>query len=139
MAMAQVAHQAGHVWRCQRFAAKLLEQLEQHACQWLHRTQALVQVGIGMRQAQCHAIGRAPKGAEVIGLQRRAQVRRKQRQYLFTTVEAASAKVQVGFAADGTNGRCAQFFNPLLLPGGGLDVGGRETHVVAASAPAPSA
>jgi hypothetical protein len=46
MAMPQVSDQARHVRCRQRFTAKLLQHLEQHARQWLHRAQVLVQVGV---------------------------------------------------------------------------------------------
>ena len=108
-----------------------------------------MQLGVGVRQAQRHAVGRTAKRTEVIGFQRRAQVRRKQRQRLLAPVQALAAKVQVGLAAERANGGGAQLLDPLLLPGSGLDVGGSggrgRGHGAAvpaglpASAPAPSA
>ena len=98
MALVQVAAHARHALGHERLGAELLEQVEERALDRIGRGEAAVQRGVGAREPQREAVGRAAKGLEVVLVGVRVQVRCPPRQRFAPAVQAMPAEVQVALA-----------------------------------------
>ncbi len=108
--MTQVQQDATQRGRRERFAAQLLEHLEQHAFDRIVAGQRTMQVGIGVQDAQRRAVGRAAPRREIVVGGLRAQVRRMDRQRPQVAAHAARTVMQRRIARQRPHGRRAQRF-----------------------------
>lgn len=134
-ALPQIGRHAGHGgWR-QGLDAQLLQQLEHQALDRLGRAVAAMPVGIGVAQAQGHAVGGGAPVAEVGFVRRVALVGRMHGQRPLAAVEMAAPVMQAPLAGQCPQRRRTKFLDLLLTPGAAHCGGAACSRDSASSAP----